>query len=300
MKNAAARILIIMLLVSACLLTARARQSGLTQNPPESEEAEDEPDFIVPSRPTVSNPAEFHRPGVLQLEFGYNSNFRAAGIRTEQDAPLALRFAASRRVLLEFDGDNPLSQRTSDGVRATGAGDTQLGIQAVLRHQSKTKPGVALAYYIKLPTASTAKGLGTGRVDHNFIALVSKNIGKATVDFNAVYLLAGRTGSGGHAASGQAALAISHGVTRLFGLQGELSGYSRNDQQPGAVFILGAVTYQLNRRLVLDGGLRSGLTMGSARGGAFAGLTIGLADLYRKRPTWIQKIPKRNDHNQRN
>src|SRR5882724_12840147 len=70
----------------------------------------DEPDFIVPARPTVSNPAEFQRPGVLQLEFGFNANFRAPGVSSQLDFPMALRFAVSRRVLLEFDGDNPLSQ----------------------------------------------------------------------------------------------------------------------------------------------------------------------------------------------
>ena len=38
---------------------------------------EDEPDLIEPARPGVSNPAEFQRPGVLQLEYGYDGSFRA-------------------------------------------------------------------------------------------------------------------------------------------------------------------------------------------------------------------------------
>ncbi len=36
----------------------------------QDQSSSDEPDFIVPSRPTVSNPAEFQKPGVLQLEVG--------------------------------------------------------------------------------------------------------------------------------------------------------------------------------------------------------------------------------------
>src|SRR5438270_9878881 len=123
-----------------------------TQTPPQSDD-NDEPDFIVPARPTASNPAEFQRPGVLQLEYGFNGNWRAPANSSEQDTPLALRFAVSRRLLLEFDGDTPLSQ-AADGVRVTGAGDTQLGIQAVLQHEARSRPGVALAYYIKLPSAS--------------------------------------------------------------------------------------------------------------------------------------------------
>src|SRR5437879_5281003 len=167
----------------------------------QDQSAPNEPDFIVPSRPTVSNPAEFQRPGVLQLEFGYSANFHAPGVSTEQDLPLALRFAVSRNLLLEFDGDSPSSQ-TVDGVRRTGVGDTQLGVQFVLRHENESRPGIALAYYIKLPSASSAKDLGTGRADHNFIALVSKKIGGTTVDLNASYLLAGRITDVGHASSG--------------------------------------------------------------------------------------------------
>ena len=248
----------------------------------QDQNASDEPDFIVPSRPTVSNPAEFQKPGVLQLEVGYNANFQAPGIHLQQDMPLALRFAVSRRLLLEFDGDSPSSQ-TDAGVRTTGAGDSQLGIQVVLQHEKESRPGFSLAYYIKLPTADSAQGLGTGRVDHNFIALVSKKVGGTTLDFNATFLFSGRTTENGHAASGQGALAASRNVTRRVGIQGELSGYSRSDAQSGAMLALGAVTYQLNQRLVLDSGLRFGLTRDAPRCGLFAGLTIGIADLYKHR-----------------
>ena len=44
----------------------------------------------MPARPTASNPAEFQRPGVLQLEYGFNGNWRAPGPSSEQDTPLAM------------------------------------------------------------------------------------------------------------------------------------------------------------------------------------------------------------------
>jgi hypothetical protein len=271
-------------LLSLLFLTASAvaQTAAPSSSPsPSASPTEDEPDFIVPSRPTVSNPAEFQRPGVLQLEFGFNSNFRAPGNASEEDFPMALRFAASRRVLVEVDLDNPLSQEVS-GMRDTGAGDTQIGIQAVLQHEKETQPGIAIAYYIKLPSAAQAKGLGTGRTDHNFIGFVSKKIGRTTVDFNAIYLLAGRMTNNGHASSGQAALAASCDLTKRWGIQGEISGFSRNDSQPGALFALGAVTYQVNRRLILDSGVRFGLTAGAPRAGAFVGMTVGIADFYKQ------------------
>jgi hypothetical protein len=240
-----------------------------------------EPDFIVPSRPTVSNPAEFQKPGVLQLEFGFNSNFHAAGGVSQEDFPMALRFAASRRILLELDLDNPISQKAM-GLRATGSGDTQLGIQAVIHHEKESAPGIAIAYYIKLPTASSTRGLGSGRIDHNFVGLISKKFGGTTVDFNASCLLAGRTMESGHAFSGQGALAASRSITSRWGIQGEISGFSRNDAQSGGMFGLGAFTYQVHRRLVFDGGARAGLTNDAPRFGFFAGMTVGIADLYRR------------------
>ena len=271
-KRIGARLLLLALLLAAACGAAFAQTAQTQTN-------DDEPDFIVPARPTVSNPAEFQRPGVLQLEYGFNGNWRAPGGAAQEDTPLALRLAVSRRLLLELDTDSPLSQ-SSDGARATGAGDTQLGAQLVLRHEDARGPGVALAYYVKLPTASASDGLGTGRVDHFVLALVSKKMGETTFDFNAIYLLAGRTTDAGRDSSAQAALAASRDITRRFGLQGELSGMTRNDEQPGALFALGVATYKINRRLVLDCGIRAGLTPEAPRVGAVAGLTVGLADLY--------------------
>lgn len=74
----------------------------------QDQSAPDEPDFIVPSRPTVSNPAEFQKPGVLQLEVGYNANFQAPGIHLQQDMPLALRFAVNNDCCWSLMGTAPV------------------------------------------------------------------------------------------------------------------------------------------------------------------------------------------------
>nr|MDQ5835647.1 hypothetical protein [Acidobacteriota bacterium] len=65
-----------LLCLAAC---AAARAQTPTPQPDDSSVINDEPDFIVPARPTASNPAEFQRPGVLQLEYGFDGNWRAPG-----------------------------------------------------------------------------------------------------------------------------------------------------------------------------------------------------------------------------
>lgn len=239
--------------------------------------------FIVPARPSASSPAEFQRPGVLQLAYGYNSNFRAKGTPSEQDIPLTLRFAVSPRVLVEFDNDNFITQTAPDGSRASGVGSMLLGAQYVIQHQTTQKPAVSFAYFIKIPTANSSKGLGTGRFDHNFTGLISKNIGSITIDFNGTYLLAGRQSGNGYASSGQSALAFSRSLTKRVGGTAEISGFSRNDTQPGAVFGLAGASYQVNPRFSLYSGVRVGLTPAAPRIGVLGGITVGVANLYKKR-----------------
>ena len=105
---------IILLIIFACVpILVNAQTTSPTPD--------DEPDFIVPARPTVSNPAQFQQPGVLQLEVGYSANFISRGnFNVQQDVPLALRFAVSKRILIELDSDSPYSLKIPFGRTQNG------------------------------------------------------------------------------------------------------------------------------------------------------------------------------------
>ncbi|HEX8706871.1 MAG TPA: transporter [Pyrinomonadaceae bacterium] len=242
----------------------------------------EEEEFIKPSRPSVANPAEIQRRGVLQLEYGYDGNFRGSEFRSQQTAPLTLRFAAASRLLLELDFDTVESETDETGTRMTGIGDTRIGFQAVVLKDTEKHPALAFAYYAKLPTASEKKGLGTGRVDHRLVLLLSKKLGEVDLDLNGAYLIVGREGEPGWVTGGQGALAFSGEFKSGFGLIGELSGQTKDDVQPKGLFALGALTYKANRRLVFDAGMRFGLNPDAPRFGIFAGVTVGAARLYKK------------------
>ncbi|MDQ3713461.1 MAG: hypothetical protein M3388_14735 [Acidobacteriota bacterium] len=72
---------------------------------------DEEEKFIKPSRPNVANPAEFQKPGVLQVEYGYDANFRGEDFRWQQTAPLTVRFAAGKRLLFDFNIDTIISEK---------------------------------------------------------------------------------------------------------------------------------------------------------------------------------------------
>lgn len=286
------RPLLLLLLVLAFLastVVARAQQliAPVTDAlPPTAAQAaqEEEEEFIKPSRPGVANPAEIQKAGVLQLEFGYDANFRGEEFRSEQTAPLTLRFAATSRLLLEATLDTVKSQRDESGTRMTGIGDTRLGFQVVVLKDTERHPALGFAYYVKLPSASEEKGLGTGRFDHKFLTLISKKFGSVDMDLNGALLVVGREDASGWITGGQGALSFSGEFENGVGLEAEVSGQTKDDIQPKGLYALGAINYQVNRRFRIDSGMRFGLTDSSPRAGVFAGITVGVANLYRKKP----------------
>jgi Putative MetA-pathway of phenol degradation len=236
-------------------------------------------DFIVPSRPTVSEPADIQRVGVLQLEFGLDGEFDAKEFRNQQTTPLELRFAALSRLLLSFQLEVVKSQVDWTGGRMTGVGDAIIGPQ-VVAFKRTGYPTFAFAYLSKLPTASKEKNLGSGRVDHKAFLLISDQIGDFDLNVNAAYLNVARKDSGRRADGGQFSIALGYEFENHFGLVGELSGQSLEFQLPRGVYPLGAVTYQVNRRLRFDAGLRFGVGAQAPRVSVVAGFVFGIADLY--------------------
>jgi hypothetical protein len=250
--------------------------------PKVSEDSEEE-EFIKPSRPTVANPAEIQKRGVLQVEYGYDGNFRSEEFRAEHTAPLSLRFAASGRLLLAFEVDSFKSETDRETrERRTGVGDARLGLQLVALKDDGAHPALAFAYQLKLPAASEQKQLGTGRFDHELRLLLSKKIGKTDLNFNAGFLADGEEGGGGWDHGGLAAFAASREFDNDFGAEAEISGMSLDAGLPRGLYALGSLNYKVNRRLRFDWGVRFGLNPEAPRVGVFGGLSVGVADLYKR------------------
>jgi hypothetical protein len=280
--------LLLTLLLSLMAIPAPAQHgnapSPIILSPPHPllQSQNDDEEFIKPSRPGVAIPAEIHKAGVLQLEYGYDGNFRADEFHAEHAAPLNLRFAVSSRLLFEFDLDTVKSEVDEAKKRSTGVGDTWLGVQVVALKDTEKHPALAFAYYAKFPSASQEQGLGTGRFDHRIVTLLSKKLGHVDVDMNGALLIVGRENAGGWITGGQGALSFSGEFNNGIGLEGELSGQTKDGVQPKGLFALGSVTYKVSRRFRLDTGMRFGLNPEAPRVGVFAGLTVGVGNFYRR------------------
>jgi len=255
---------------------------GTIRSPAVNVAGQQKDDFIKPSRPTVAEPADIQKAGVLQLEFGLDAGFDAAEFRNQQTTPLRLRFAATSRLLLAFLIEAVKSQVDPTGKRMTGVGDAEPGLQFVALKQADNRPSIAFAYFTKLPSASEKKGLGSGRTDHRGTLLISKRLHGVNLDFNAEYLNVGRKDSDRRADGGLFAIALSHRFGSHFGVAGELAGQSLEYTMPRGLYPFGAVTYRVNRRLRFDAELRFGVGGEAPRMSVVAGVVIGVADLYGK------------------
>jgi len=233
-----------------------------------------------PNRPTVANPADITQYGVLELEYGWDRVWPVEGV-TQTSTSGLLKFAVLCDVELRWNMTSFLSQTDASGTHRT-FGDNWLGPQVRVYKQTKGVPTLAFSYAVKIPSASTEDGLGSGAVDHQLTFLASKDVAKIHFDFNASEFLIG--GGDGFDRNQQYNLAFSHAIRGPLEFTGEFYGNTRlNRTTPGFASSLWALTYTVTPRLVVDGGFEAGLTPGGPHRHLFFGVTYAIARLYPRR-----------------
>jgi hypothetical protein len=232
-----------------------------------------------PNRPTIANPADTTQYGVLELEYGWDRTWPGRGVH-QHDFGGLLKFGMLCDIELRWTTTSFISQTDTSGTQS-GFGDNWLGPQIRFYRQTTHIPALAFSYAAKFLSASPQKGLGSGRVDHGFTFLASKDLLGTHFDGNATYFMIGRTNSSGFDHYFQMNISFSRTLRGPLGITGELYGNTRlNAATPGFVSTLWALTVQVSPRLVLDGGIDAGLTAGAPHKRVFVGVTYSIADLY--------------------
>jgi hypothetical protein len=247
-------------------------------------------DSIVanPNRPTVANPADITQYGVLELEYGWDRIWPERGVHQTTLEGL-LKFGLLCDVELRWTTTSFLLQ-TTGRVTEHGLGDNWLGPQIRIYKQTKLVPSLAFTYAVKIPSANSENGLGSGRVDHSFTFLASKDIAHIHFDFNATHFWIGRQDAQGFDRNSQLNLAFSFPIRGPLLFTGELYGDTElNRATPGFASSLWALTYAIRPRLVIDSGFEAGLTSGGPHRHVFAGVTYSIGNLY---PSWRRKHSK--------
>jgi Putative MetA-pathway of phenol degradation len=229
-----------------------------------------------PNRPTVADPADISQFGVLELEYGWSHAWQGGGVRGNDFGAL-VKFAVLCNLEIRWSPDTVVGQ----GGRR-GFGDNWIGAQYRFYHQTHRVPSLAVSYSVKIPSASAAQGLGSGRVDHQFVFLASKDLGGTHFDFNASALVIGRPSGNGHDSNAEINLAFSHSLLGALAVTGEIYGDTRlNKAVPGFASTLWALTYTLTPRLVVDAGTDVALTQDAPFHRRFViGFVYSLGELY--------------------
>jgi Putative MetA-pathway of phenol degradation len=238
----------------------------------------------VPSRPTVSNSTDTTQCGVVEVEYGYGREWPEAGIHQDSLSG-GIRLGLLRNFDFHWASDSFVRTVDPIGTRH-GYGDNFLGAKYRFFGQGKLLPSVGVFYEAKIPTGSVVNGFSSGRADHFISGLFSKQIGTAAVDFNVAELFAGRAGTTGFDHHTEFALSAAIPATRRLGVVVEGYGDTKlNDDEPAFAASLFALTYKVNPRLVLDGGISAGLTPGAPNKAISFGATYAIANVY----SWVRR-----------
>jgi len=221
----------------------------------ETDSSARDPHEVQPERPTVATHAGTVTPGWLELEIGGERDRYSDGQKAFS-FPANIKIGAGPRAQINvlasgLDG-------TAGNSSARGLGDVTLGLKYRLLDAVPILQDFAILPSVKFPSASAARGLGSGTTDFSLLLISSRTLGPSDVDINV-----GATRHFGGESSTPAISTlwtVSAGVPLAgqFGWAGEVYGYPGTAGEGGAkeiVAILTGPTWQPMKWLAADAGI---------------------------------------------
>ena len=233
----------------------------------------EEPIQVNPNRPTFASPAMTTQIGVAELELGLQYTLPREG-GDVAFTPFLVKLGLAKPLELRVGGGGLLRQAPSGALAATGFGDVTVGAQWTYLHDGLFGLDQAVQLTVKVPTADSSQGLGTGHPDETAMILFSRDIGPYHADANVLMTWLGEAGSKERQPA--AALAVSRTLSEQWSLTGELYWIGGTTENETLVSNLWCVARKISSRLVLDAGLDVGLSHGAQRVSFFGGFTYGV------------------------
>ena len=229
---------------------------------------------LNPTRPTVANSAGIQNKGVLQVEQGFDAYpQRVPG--TMETVDTLITYTPLDRLRLDFDWAAYSRQQDGDSV-VNGVGTIAVGGKVEMKKEDyhKAAPGVAVQYEAEFPTASNEVLQGKGQ---QLILLVNHHYGKGgDLDVIANGSLVQDCEGPRCTYGGQQSAALSFHVTKTTRLYAEVfaQNVSQSNTPPGT-YCFGGFYHPFGEAFGIDGGMRFGVSRGSASVGTTVGLVFG-------------------------
>lgn len=224
----------------------------------------------TPFRPTVTSGANLSAPGWLEAEFGGQ---KQGGRDTDRrdSLPFLLKYSLNDQIAILVGGDAHVRLSLPGAVTLSGLGDTTLTLKYRAPDQWQ---GVTLGteVSVKLPTA--VDGVGSGKRDFSLKGIYGVDLPAGFhLDTNLVGTRMGQNVAGLSKNQWGWAGAVSHALGESWTLAADLSG-TRQSGAPSTRQLLGAASYAVTRRIVIDGGYAAGLNKNTPKYTLFAGVTV--------------------------
>jgi len=232
----------------------------------------------IVSRPTVASATDVTQCGVAELEYGVERQWLGAGA-TRSDFSGGVRFGLAPNLDFHWFAGNYISLTDPSGHR-TGYGDNWMGLKYRFLPQTKHRPSMGVFYQVKAPTGDLNLG-SSGKVDHQFAVLVSKDIPHVHWDFNVTPQLIGRVGASGFDKNVGLAWASWIPVNKRLTLVVEPYGFTAlNEATPGFASAMAGFSFQAHRRLYLDTGFDAGVSHFAPHKRVYGGVTYAVGNAY--------------------
>jgi hypothetical protein len=231
----------------------------------------------IRSRPKPAAPAQGSPVGATKITYGVSVNDHPRHAREgtpKRKGTLGLTIRIAPQFVFGITLDTFSSKKRADGSYITGIGNTTPSLKYEALNDDKRHLTVSFSYSVTLPTASVAKTLGTGRVDHKIIGDIGKKVGDTQLGLSLGYLFAGRKGKPGFSKTGLAVLSLDHPLGKKFTSKNEIDLASRADSTPSEIFAINQIVYKVNDTFSVRAGLRTGITPNSPRIGFTGGVII--------------------------
>jgi hypothetical protein len=222
------------------------------------------------TRPAWDYAASSTQCGVVETDYGFLHQPVGSGVSQEMMVG-SVRYGLTPKLDFRWSATNHIWQNGGGVGALQGVGDEWLGARFRFHEQGRLMPAMAFLYAGKTPAANPAKGFGSGFVDHQFLLIASRDLGKNHFDFNTVGTVAGA--ARGHDGAAQFGLAYTRPLSAKLSVILESYGGPQpwTTDRFGAAFA--GAAYTARPQLVLDCAFSRTFTAGSPREQVLIGVT---------------------------
>jgi hypothetical protein len=234
-----------------------------------------DPHSVQPERPTVATHAGTVARGWVELEEGGEWDKHADGTHSFS-APTNMKIGLGERTQLNLLMSLIHDQTVREG--ALSLGDLTVGVKYRIVDGDRLLGDFAILPAVKLRTASSTSGAGTGTTDFSLLLISSREIGPVAMDLNVGQTR--RSGNGSEAPKTAGIWTSSFGfpVRGPLGWVAELFGFPRTSGPAGTAAIAAVLTgptFTVRDWLAVDGGVIAPITGPQPRA-AYAGFVWNL------------------------